>query len=72
MVASKDPEMEETVHRKRDPILDPPPNKMSKSAIATAVGVTLALHLGLGYWVWQNKFKLKELKFEEEKTALRG
>jgi len=59
--------MEETPHRKRDPILDPPEKKNSAS-LWVGLGVAAALHLGVAYYFLQAKFEIKQEKFTDEKV----
>lgn len=59
--------MEETPHRKRDPILDPPEKKNSGS-LWIGIGVAAALHIGVAYYFLQAKFELKAEKFTDEKV----
>jgi protein TonB len=52
--------MEETPHRKRDPILDPPDSKGIPPSLWAGIGVAVALHLGLAYYFLQARFELKQ------------
>ena len=61
--------MDETPHRKRDPILDPPPKKKSASLVV-GIGVTAALHLAVAYYFMRAKFQLHEVEYTDEKVEV--
>ena len=54
-------------HDHRDPILDPP-KKKKKLSTGAIVGITVSVivHALAGLYLYNNKFKLKEMTYEDE------